>query len=184
MTLKPGSILRRGADKLTAVELKTLMDNPVEVERIIKDINTRRAVYLKTEGDVKAALKKLEGVQKVLAKREAVLAEGQTALEAGCAEAAAVHAADMGALGRRTKEVLEKEAKADERDAALGQRENAIERSGRTRETEFAAREGTLDARGKACDDRERSGHEREAGVTTREKRNEDKAKQTLEIWR
>ena len=80
--LRPGSILRRGADKLTVSELKALMDNPGEFDRIIKDINSRREAFLKTEADAKAALEKLEAAQKALAEDQAAHAEAVTDLEA------------------------------------------------------------------------------------------------------
>ncbi len=37
LAIKPGAVLRRGADKLTAAELKVLYDNRPEVDRIIAD---------------------------------------------------------------------------------------------------------------------------------------------------
>ena len=56
---------------------------------------------------------------KALAEGEAALAEGEAALVAGRADAAEKHASDMEALGRRTKEVLEKEGVQAEREARL-----------------------------------------------------------------
>ncbi len=100
---RPGAVLRRGADKLTAAELKSLMDNPAAVDRIIKDINARREVYLKTENDATAALDKLAAAQKALSEGQAALATDQAALVAGRADAAEKHASDMEALGRRTR---------------------------------------------------------------------------------
>lgn len=125
---RPGAILRRGADRLTAAELSRLMDNPEEVDRIIKDINARREVYLKTESDAKAELERLEGTQKALAEGEAALAEGEAALVSGRAEAAEKHASDMEALGRRTKEVLEKESAQAERKTEVDIREQEVVR--------------------------------------------------------
>ena len=64
---RPGVILRRGADKLTAEQLKSLMDNQAEVDRIVDDINARRDLFLKTEADAKAALDELAAAEKALA---------------------------------------------------------------------------------------------------------------------
>lgn len=117
--IRPGVILRRGAHKLTAAELKPLMDNPDEVDRIIKDINVRRDLFLRAESDATAALDKLGTAQKALSEDQDTLAEGEAALSVGRADAAKKHTADMEALGRRTMEVREKEAMQAERQAGL-----------------------------------------------------------------
>lgn len=123
---RPGAILRRGADKLTAAELKVLMDSPEQVDRIIQDINARRDVFFKTEAAATAALKNLEAAQSTLAEGEATLAEGEVALSKARTEAAEKHASDMEALGRRTREVVENEGASDERAAGLATERAAV----------------------------------------------------------
>ena len=123
LQIKPGSVLRRGANKLTAAELKVLFDNSAAVDRIIEEIDARREVYLKTEREATDALKKLETAQEALAEGQAELAEDRAVFEAETAEAETKHKADMEALGRRTQEVADREGAATEVEATLGARE-------------------------------------------------------------
>ena len=107
--VKTGVILRRGASNMPAKDLKALLDNDGEAERIITEIDARRDVYLEAERAAVAAQKKVEASEEALAKHEADLDEGLAALEADRADADRKHQADMDALGRRSREVIEKE---------------------------------------------------------------------------
>ena len=54
--IKMSSILRRGADGLSAPQLSSLLENPDKVRAIIEEINARSAVFVEIEKSAKARL--------------------------------------------------------------------------------------------------------------------------------
>ena len=125
--LKPGAILRRGADKLTAAELLTLVNSSAEVNRVITEINARIDVYRKTEADTIAAVKKIEEVTKAVKADEVAVAKAREDLAAASAESDANHKSDMADLDRRLEELDAQAAEMDKRKAELDVREAKLE---------------------------------------------------------
>lgn len=117
--LKAGAILRRGTTGLRPDQLKDLYDNADKVKAILDEIEARRALFIEAERDAMERINEAEKVEAELAKREGVLVVEKAALEAATAEAEIKHKADMDALGRRTREVVAKEAAMDERATTL-----------------------------------------------------------------
>ena len=117
--LKAGAILRRGTTGLRPDQLKDLLDNADKVKAILDEFEARRAVFIETERGAMARLDEADKAEAGLAKREGVLVVELSALEAATAEAEKKHKADMEALGRRTREVVAKEAAMDERATTL-----------------------------------------------------------------
>ena len=110
--VRAGVVLRRGAAKLTASELKWLMDNEGEVERVIKDIDDRRALYQKAEQAAQARVAEAEKAEAGLTEHEVKLLNAREVIEAETAEDLKRHQSDMDALSRRTLEVVDKETAA------------------------------------------------------------------------
>ncbi len=150
-----GVILRRGASNMPAADLKWIMEREDEAEKIIKEIDARRGVYHDAERKATAAIKKLDATKTGLAERETKLAVDLAALAADSKTAEVTIDADMAALGRRTREVMDKEKAGIERDAELDLREKGIETTGLTQENEHRAREEVVDARETAAEERE-----------------------------
>ncbi len=151
-----GTLLRRrGTDGLTPVMLDDLLKNPQKVQKILDDIDARRAVYLETEKRTQVTIDKLVAVEAGLTKREAALEKALAKLEEERTAAAEKHASNMEALSRRTREVGKREQTADDRDVALDARSNEIESQGRIRETELAERERVVEAQEAASEKRD-----------------------------
>lgn len=169
-------LLRRGTGGLTPAQLKDLLDNAPKVQAILDDIDARRAVFLETEKKTGAAADAAEKAEAAVAKREAAVAKDRAALQGESAEAAKKHQADMGALGRRTREVAGKEAASTERTTALDARERKIETCGRTRENELRGREEALEAQEAAAEEREREMHQQATDINGHQRRIETAA--------
>lgn len=155
--VRAGVVLRRGAAKLTAGELKWLMDNEGEVERVIKDIDERRAVYQEAEQAAQARVDEAAKAEVAVAAREDVLARNLADLGKENAEAAAKHTDDMDALGRRTREVVDKETAATARMEALDAREREIKDCGIVQENEIRGRSEAVEAQEAAAEERDQA---------------------------
>ena len=161
--VRAGAILRRGADKLTAGELKWLMDNEGEVERVIKDIDERRAVYQQAEQAASARVKAAEKAEaKVLADAAAV-GEDRADLDKETAAAGAKHQLEMDALRRRTKEVFDRESAAAAHTTVLDGREQDIKDQGIAQENELRGRLEAVEEQEAAAEERDQALQEQAA---------------------
>ncbi len=166
-----GKLLRRGTDGVTTAQLKDLLDNEDKVQKILDDINARRAVFIESEGKALAAVAKLEKAELDLAAREDKLSAGHASLVTATAEAEFKHKGDMDVLTRRNREVTGKETAAEARAGGLDAREKDIEAHGRTRETELAARQETVEAQEERAEQADAVLAQRRAVLDKREKR-------------
>ena len=171
LKVSAGTILRRGMTGLTPPQQVFLLENADRVQAIIDEIEARRAVFLETEAATEARVSAVAKAEADLATREAAVVTDRADLDAATAEQANKRQADMEALGRRTREVVDKEAASSARTTALDEREQRIEDHGRTRENELRAREEALETRETAADERDRSMHGRSRGLGLRELR-------------
>lgn len=145
LQVRAGRILRRGTDSLTPQQLKELLDNPDKVQAILDDIDKRREIFLATERATLGATAKLEKVEVRIAEREALLADETELEKSREADVAVKYAADMGALKRRTREVVDAEKAVVERTEAVKAMEQDTEHRARQMETEFAERERVIE---------------------------------------
>lgn len=155
LQVRAGRILRRGTDSLNPTQLKELLDNPEKVQSILDDIDKRREVFLATERATLEATVKLEKVEAKIAEREVRLADETEVEKSREAGVAAKHVAEMGALKRRTREVVEAEAALVELTEAVKAMEQDTEHKARQKETEFAERERVIEAQEAASEARE-----------------------------
>lgn len=166
-----GVILRRGADKLTAAELKLLIDKREEVDRIIADIEARRAVYLEVEAGAKARISEAGNAEARLVEERRTLDADQAALEKAAAESERAHADAASDLARRAREVVAKETALVERSAALDARHAEIEVKARDMESEMQDRENMVQGREEAVIEKELALVKRANGLDAREQR-------------
>ena len=172
-----GVIMRRGMGGLSPSEYKYLLDNADKVDAILERINEIRDMAKAAEQAAAARVTEAEAAEEKLAEHEAALVKERADLETATADAANQHQHDMDALGRRTREVMDKETASTERATALDAREQEIEDHGRDRESEFQEREQALESQQTAADERDQGLHEQASDLNERQTRLETAAK-------
>ena len=127
--IKVGAIIRRGAATISSETMRVLVENESKVQEICAEIDARSAVFREQAEFAQGKLAALEKASGELAAREAKLVDDMGTLDAQRGAAAKLHASNMEALSRRTREVMEREAAADARDNALNDREASLDRA-------------------------------------------------------
>ena len=125
---KVGAIIRRGAGTISSETMRILVENDIKVQQIVGEIDKRADVFRELEKHTRTEFIALENAKAELAEGEAELAGRLAAVEDENAAAAEKHSADVEALSRRTREVMDREAAADGRANALDDREATIGR--------------------------------------------------------
>lgn len=140
-----GTVLRRGANKLTAGELLEFTRDKKAVASIIKEIDARRDVYLETEKDATAALAKLEAAKTTLAEGQTKLAKDQEMVKSEFASIKAEHDDNMATQTRRKKELDAQAKEQDDVTEGLKAQAASIEGAALDRGNELADRELSIE---------------------------------------
>lgn len=169
--VKIGAMIIRGAAKESAETMRVLVENEGRVAEIVAEIDARSDVFREMQRAAQVASDALDAERIKLAEREVPLVEGLAKLATDITAADEKHASDMAALGRRTKEVTEREQRADDRDTAQDARSTEIERTALNRENELREREETVEARETTADARDEKQQSQASDLDTRTKR-------------
>ena len=150
-----GTVLRRGANKLTAGELLEFTRDKKAVASIIKEIDARRDVYLETEKDATAALAKLEVAQTTLAEGQTKLAKDQEMVKSEFASIKAEHDANMATQTRRKRELDDQATAQVDREGSECSRVKEAARIALVRENELTERERVVEDQETALEDKQ-----------------------------
>ena len=148
-----GSIIRRGADRLSAKELQTFIDNPEQLEKILEEIDARRDVFLEAEKAAKDKLAEVAKAETSVEEREAALQDSAALLEQQVEVSDQKHRDNMEAQRRRKdeidirdKEVTALEARIDEMAMSDAAARSAAGEKLNAREAEINSCEAALEA--------------------------------------
>ncbi len=141
-----GSILRRGVEGMSPLQLQELSKDKDKLQALWNEIEKRVASLREMRGMAQALGVEVERREAAVKDGEAVLVKRRTDLEAEIVDLTLSRQASAEALARRTREVAERQVSATERETALAAREQEIEDHGRTREAELRTREEAIEA--------------------------------------
>ena len=163
-----GKILRRGVESLGNDAMVYLLKNKEQVQRINDDFDSRRTALIEQHAATQVEIAKLEKKEAKLAAAQASLDETGAAIKADRAAAESAHEADMGALTRRTREVVAQETAARGHAAALDARERDIKDHGIAQENEIRGRLEAVEAQEARAEEREQVLQEEAAEMSGR----------------